>query len=223
MKPHILIHNAVSVDGRIDWFKANIEKFYDLTSNWNEDATLTGSETLLAAYENAGTEAIDEEIAEKDPDDTRPLLIVVDSRGRLKVWHQLKREPYWRDAIALVSQSTPRAYIDYLQGQKVEYITAGADKVDLKQALEEVNSKYGIEHIRVDSGGTLNGVLLRAGLVDEVSLLVHPYLVGGMSPRSMFRASDLQSDQGVINLHLVKVNIVEKDYAWMHYEVVRET
>src|SRR4030042_3317140 len=186
MKPHILLHNAVSVDGRIDWFKANIEKFYDLTSNWNEDATLTGSETLLAAYENAGGEDSDEDIAEKDPTDARPLLIVVDSRGRLKVWHQLKREPYWRDAIALISQSTPQAYIDYLQRQKGEYIMAGAEKVDLKQALEEVNSKYGIEHIRVDSGGTLNGALLRAGLVDEVSLLVHPYLVGGMSPRSMF-------------------------------------
>ncbi len=32
--------------------------------------------------------------------------------------------------------------------------------------------------VRVDSGGALNGALLRAGLVDELSLLVHPVLVG---------------------------------------------
>ena len=32
--------------------------------------------------------------------------------------------------------------------------------------------------MRVDSGGALNGALLRAGLVDELSLLVHPVLVG---------------------------------------------
>jgi len=32
--------------------------------------------------------------------------------------------------------------------------------------------------VRVDSGGALNGALLRAGLVDEISLLVHPVLVG---------------------------------------------
>jgi 2,5-diamino-6-(ribosylamino)-4(3H)-pyrimidinone 5'-phosphate reductase len=32
--------------------------------------------------------------------------------------------------------------------------------------------------VRVDSGGALNGALLRAGLVDEVSLLVHPVLAG---------------------------------------------
>jgi len=40
--------------------------------------------------------------------------------------------------------------------------------------------------------GRLNGVLFRAGLVDEVSVLVNPCLVGGTSPRSIFRArSDL--------------------------------
>ena len=32
--------------------------------------------------------------------------------------------------------------------------------------------------VRVDSGGALNGALLRAGLVNELSLLVHPVLVG---------------------------------------------
>jgi 2,5-diamino-6-(ribosylamino)-4(3H)-pyrimidinone 5'-phosphate reductase len=32
--------------------------------------------------------------------------------------------------------------------------------------------------VRVDSGGALNGALLRAGLVDELSLLVHPVLAG---------------------------------------------
>lgn len=222
MKPHVLIHNAVSVDGRIDWFKANIEKFYDLTSNWDEDATLTGSETLLAAYENMeGTDAV-EKVEEKDPNDARPLLIVVDSRGRLRVWHQLRREPYWRDAIALISQSTPPEYVDYLHKEKVEYITTGLQRVDMRLALEEVNKKYGIKHVRVDSGGTLNGVLLREGLVDEVSLLVHPCLVGGMSAKSIYRAQDLESAAGVINLLLVKVNVVEKEYVWMHYEVVRE-
>ena len=35
-------------------------------------------------------------------------------------------------------------------------------------------------------GGRLNGVLLRAGLVDELHLLVHPVLVGGDTP-SFFR------------------------------------
>jgi hypothetical protein len=35
-----------------------------------------------------------------------------------------------------------------------------------------------VQAVRVDAGGTLNGLLLRAGLVDEVSLIVAPYLAG---------------------------------------------
>lgn len=38
----------------------------------------------------------------------------------------------------------------------------------------------------VDSGGTLNGVLLRTGLVDEIHLLVHPTLVGGVNHNVFF-------------------------------------
>jgi 2,5-diamino-6-(ribosylamino)-4(3H)-pyrimidinone 5'-phosphate reductase len=40
--------------------------------------------------------------------------------------------------------------------------------------------------VRVDSGGTLNAALLRAGLVDELHLLVHPTLVGGINQKTFF-------------------------------------
>ncbi len=57
-----------------------------------------------------------------------------------------------------------------------------------------------MQTLRVDSGGTLNGVLLRAGLVDEISLLIQPELVGGTSPRTVFVAPDLTTQKGVIGL-----------------------
>jgi 2,5-diamino-6-(ribosylamino)-4(3H)-pyrimidinone 5'-phosphate reductase len=58
--------------------------------------------------------------------------------------------------------------------RKIDYIVAGDDHVDLRLTLEELNARYGVRIVRVDSGGTLNGVLLRAGLVDEVSALINP-------------------------------------------------
>lgn len=57
----------------------------------------------------------------------------------------------------------------------------------------------------------MNGVLLRAGLVDEVSVLIHPSLVGGMSPRSFFRAPDLTSPEGVIQLRLLLFEKLKND------------
>ena len=51
----------------------------------------------------------------------------------------------------------------------MEYILTGGDHVDFRAALEVLNSRDGVELIRVDSGGTLRGVLLREGVVDEGS------------------------------------------------------
>ena len=73
--------------------------------------------------------------------------------------------------------------------------------------------------MHVDSGGILNGVLLRAGLVDEVSILVHPALVGGTSQRSMFRAPDLASPDGVIPLTLVSAEAIGDGLVWLRYKV----
>ena len=73
--------------------------------------------------------------------------------------------------------------------------------------------------VRVDSGGILNGALLRAGLVDEVSVLIDPTLVGGLTPRSMFRAEDLDSAEGVVQLELMEVERVGTDSVWLRYAV----
>ena len=55
-----------------------------------------------------------------------------------------------------------------------------------RQALDVLRRQFGTTAVRVDSGGTLNGVLLRAGLVDELHVLVHPTLVGGITQKTFF-------------------------------------
>ncbi|HJX61267.1 MAG TPA: dihydrofolate reductase family protein, partial [Dehalococcoidia bacterium] len=105
--------------------------------------------------------------------------------------------------------------------RNIDCILTGDDHVDLRAALEELNARYGVKVVRVDSGGTLNGALLRAGLVDEVSLLIHPSLVGGTTPRSIFLAPDLASANGVAQLRLAHVEQLEGDLVWLRYEVVQ--
>ena len=151
--------------------------------------------------------------------DKRPLLVVPDSRGRLRNWNFWRKQPYWRDVIVLCSNSTTKEYLEYLQKRYINYIITGDDHVDICSALKKLNSDYNIKTVRVDSGGTLNGVLLRAGIVNEISLLLHPKLVGGTTPQSFFRANDLTSSEGVINLKLIKIEKLKNDIVWLRYEV----
>ena len=220
MLPRVVLHNTVSLDGRIDWFAADIGLYYELASRWQVDAHLAGSDTMLAME---GELADDGEAPtpEVNPDDPRPLLVVPDSRGRLRKLHLLPKLPYWRGVLALCSETTPRTHLSYLQEKRIEYLVAGQDHVDLRAALEALNARYGVRTVHVDSGGTLNGVLLRAGLVDEISVLIHPSLVGGITGRSIFRAPDLTSPEGVTPLRLTHVERLHGDIVWLRYEVVR--
>ena len=100
-------------------------------------------------------------------------------------------------------------------------IVAGAERVDLKAALSEVSQRYGVERVRADSGGTLNGVLLRLGLVDEVSLLVAPVLMGDDASRSFVRAPALATADGYASLKLTHMERLTGDNLWLRYDVVR--
>jgi len=220
MLPRVVLHNGVSVDGRMDGFTGDIGLYYELAGHWNTDAMLSGSNTMLYPPEQMQEDEGAFEPPEKNPNDPRQLLVIVDSRGRIRNWNQIRGEPYWRDAIALCSRSTPKTYLDALQKKRVEYIVTGDDHVDLRAALQELNARYGVKAVRVDSGGKLNGALLRAGLVNEVSVLISPSLAGGATPRSIFVAPDLTSPEGVIRLKLIHVEKVRDDHVWLRYELV---
>ena len=222
MLPHVIIHNGLSADGRMDWLNMDLELYYKIAIGFQEDATLSGSNTILGSDEEIPDETEEDLKPPKvDPDDKRPILVIPDSKGRVRIWHALKRWPYWRKFVALITDSTPKEYIEYLDKRHVEHLVVGKDKVNLRAALEELNTRYGVKKVRTDSGGTLNGILLREGLVSEISILVNPCLVGGTSPKSIFRGPDLTGKDGVINLKLVHVEQLKDDVVWLRYEVMK--
>ena len=45
MLPRVIIHNGISVDGRMDWFTGDLGLYYGLAALLNADAMLSGSET----------------------------------------------------------------------------------------------------------------------------------------------------------------------------------
>jgi 2,5-diamino-6-(ribosylamino)-4(3H)-pyrimidinone 5'-phosphate reductase len=223
-KPKVIIFNGLSLDGRMDFGSGAIDLglYYELASRWKADAMLSGSNTMLAS-EAPGTAAEPETYT--PPSEYHPLavsrLVVVDSRGQIRNWNSLRGQPFWREVTVLCSQATPKEYIQYLDRQAVPYIIAGRDQVDLRAALEELNTRFGVQSVRVDSGGILNGALLRAGLVDEVSVLIDPCLVGGASPRTWFVAPDLASPEGITRLHLIHSEEILENIVWLKYEVIR--
>ena len=74
MLPKVILHNAVSLDGRIDGFPIDLFQYYELAASWKEDATLAGSDTFLKAASEAPSEDESAFLPPKiNPSDSRGL------------------------------------------------------------------------------------------------------------------------------------------------------
>lgn len=226
MLPHVILYNAISLDGRITGFNADVELYYELASNWDINAVLMGSNTVLVGFNAKPFETREDDkeslkSRKKDPDDSRPYLVIPDSGGQIRIWSELFKMPYLRDVIVLCSNSTPKEYLDFLDERNIDYIITGEHHVDMKTALEKLSLKYGIKSIRVDSGGILNGILLRNGLADEIHVLIHPELVGDTIENSIFIEEDKSSLKNNIKLKLAHMDKLKNDIIWLKYKIIK--
>lgn len=197
-----------------------MQQYYELAGIWKEDATLAGSGTMLRAAGEAPAEDECNPISsETVNDDTKPYLVIPDSRGRIRSWNYLRSLPYWGHFVALCSQSTQNEYLQYLEKSGIDYIIIGEDHVDLRAALLELNRRYDIQVVRVDAGGTLNRELFARGLIDEISLLVCPYLVGGKRQSGLFIFDQKDVPDAPTPLKLMQVERLKGDAIWLRYEI----
>jgi 2,5-diamino-6-(ribosylamino)-4(3H)-pyrimidinone 5'-phosphate reductase len=182
MKPYLVIHTSVSLDGRVTGFDVDMAAHYRLAGSFGGGATLAGADTLLTGLAAEGIppdpEASDPNRDSAASSNADSILVVPDSRGRVKHWRWLLGSGYWGGGVALCTARTPADHRAYLERIGVAVIEAGAERVDLAAALDTLAGEHGVERVRADCGGRLAGALLHAGLVDEVSLLVYPVVAG---------------------------------------------
>jgi 2,5-diamino-6-(ribosylamino)-4(3H)-pyrimidinone 5'-phosphate reductase len=222
-RARVTLHTLTSLDGRMDGFPADVALYYELAGALPHQAVLTGTGTLLAAAANEGIDMTAEEAPPSDEyvvaaDDSRPLLVVVDSGGRITRFAWLRGQPFWRDILVLCSSATPTAHLERLRRHFVHHLVVGGVRVDLAAALTELRARHGVGAVRVDAGGTLNGALLRAALVDEISMVIAPYLVGTTAERTL-RAVDGLGEGQAPRLKLVSAGTLRNEHVWLRYKV----
>ena len=143
----------------------------------------------------------------------------MDTKGKLKgLLYYLRRFEYCKDIVILISERTGQDYRQYLKERNYGYFICRDDKVDYHRSLKFLRDKLDAETVFVDAGPTLNRILLEKGLIDEISLLVHPVLTGKMPAKLLKR---LNSNKN-IKLKLIECKAVNGEYALLNYEVVKQ-
>jgi len=87
----------------------------------------------------------------------------------------------------------------------------------LQLALEKIGDDFGVRTLMLEGGGRINGAMLRAGLIDEVSVLVAPLADGRIGRPTLFDVAD--DDMIPSGLVLEHVERRADDVVWLRYSV----
>lgn len=228
-RPRVICHMMSSIDGRIltdGWpMSAEGRKQYELVhASYAADGWLCGRVTMQQHFAQ-GIRSDAEVAREYTSDAPRPdhraagaydsFAFIADSHGRL-VWERSDIDG--DHVVVLLARHVSDDYLTRLRERGVSYLLAGEREVDLPVALGKIAAQYHVRTLMLEGGGRINGAMLRAGLVDEVSLLVAPVVDGRMRTPAVF-----DSDGDAPAFQRLALEGVERragDVLWLRYRVV---
>lgn len=224
MKPYIICHMIESLDGRIDCEMTekidDTNHYYETLDKLDCQSILEGKTTLVMHYAEPGTfepelpyQPAGEQVYQAIASDK--YAIGVDTKGSL-LWCDDVEEKFEKPLLMILSEDASLEYLDYLQEKEISYITVGKGKIDLAAAMDILNEEFGIKRLAVCGGGHLNGSMLEAGLIDEISMLYASGIDGRGNMAASFDGRPKKSQP--IRLDL---NSVEKldDLIWARYTI----
>jgi riboflavin biosynthesis pyrimidine reductase len=213
-----------SVDGRIivdGWPLASAgRREYELVhAGYEPDGWLCGRVTMEPF---AGRMRSDEEVAREHdgvaredfraPGEFESFAFALDPSGRL-AWES--NDIDGDHVVAILTERVSDEYLAFLRERGVSYLLAGAREADLPLALRKVGERFGVRTLMLEGGGRINGAMLRAGLVDEVSLLLAPVADGRIGTPALF------DEDGATPRRLALESVERRadDVLWIRYRV----
>jgi len=228
MKPHVICHMVTSIDGRIlsnrwtDPSPAKSGKLFETTAaSFGIGAWLVGTTTMKEFADGnfklkAAKETIERVDHVADPKAKR-FAIGADAKGVLRY----KRNHVEGDhVVLLVSELVSNDYLAHLRSAGVSYLFCGRDHVNIGTAVRKIGSVLGIRKLLLEGGGTFNGAVLKAGLINEISQVIVPVIDGGTGITGLCDIPGKAPKNQGATLRVINHKKLPGGVHWFRYRVV---
>lgn len=232
-KPHVICHMQSSVDGRIKlkrWSRIDTdadvhgpyERIHDALAG---DAWLCGRVTMSGYAMGDPPPAYPGPAIPREDFVARPeaesFAIGIDAHGKMN-WGE-RNDITGDHVVVVLTEQVGDAHLAALRRAGVSYLFGGKEAIDLALVLDKLATKLGIKRLLVEGGGRINGSLLQAGLIDELSLLLSPVVDGLIGMPSVFDYEGSEDDGAVkdLQLTLTSAERLEGGVMWLRYGIAR--
>lgn len=191
----VTIHMYTSIDGKIDGPHGSEESshYYSNQLFHISNADANGSETIQMYAARGGVDLSNINTVGINYDDWLPNIksttwsVSFDRKGKCN-WTKnfFEYNGHKMHTIEIVTKQASLQYLGFLRKMKIPYIVGGVKDFNLKEILEKLKEHFNIETLAVCGGAIINGLFLRAHLVDQISLVVAPHVNGSTSNKSVF-------------------------------------
>ena len=225
-KPRVICHMMSSLDGRIivQRWGPNVpgrDDYETTAATFEAQAWMCGRVTMEKDFTKGRqpdlqpvpqpldrTDFVAEHAAES-------FVIAVDDHGKLG-WEAADIDG--EHLISVLTEQVPDEYLAYLRRLGISYVFGGAKNLDFAVVLDKLARLFPIQTILLEGGGHINGSLLKAGLIDELSLLHVPVIDGASASATVFEQGDAPG--AAPRLRLLAVQQRPHDVVWLRYEVL---
>lgn len=160
---------------------------------------------------------------DKERDDVS--FIVVDNKPHLDrngAEYFAKRS----DRFYLITTNKTHPAFELQEQYPTMHILFYESKVDFRDAFRKLKNQFGVKRMTIQTGGTLNAQFLRLGLIDRVSIVIAPALIGGFNTQSLIGGESLHLEKDLKHvkaLKLIKSEILKDSYLHLVYKVINNS
>jgi len=230
-KPYIICHMVTSIDGKVTGeflsraeCEAATDVYYELNSEYNRNGAngfICGRVTMESSFTGGWYPDLTEYPLIESKDDFIPdnlsgfYAVSFDPKGKLG-WKSNKiidEDPGYNNAqiIEVLTEQADGRYLGYLQAMEIPYIFAGETEIDVHIATAKLYSLTDISSLLLEGGSIVNGYFERAGVIDELSLVVAP-IVADAEDKPLFMASS------VSDFELKEIKQYNSSVIWLNYK-----
>ena len=230
-RAYIICHMVTSIDGKVtgDFLsrsecEAATDVYYELNREYNRKGAngfICGRVTMESSFTGGWYPDLTEYPLIESKDDFIPdnlsgfYAVSFDPKGKLG-WKSNKiidEDPGYSNAqiIEVLTTQADGRYLGYLQAMEIPYIFAGETEIDVRIATAKLYSLTGISSLLLEGGSIVNGYFERAGVIDELSLVIAP-MIAYAEDKPLFMSST------VSDFELKEIKKYKSSVIWLNYK-----